>query len=454
MSKNFPKVLILSRYTWDDNAGTSSTLSNIFGNYDPTNLGHIYIESKTPKTKICNSFFQISEYSLIRKIFNANTKTGREINLVESNKENISISNNEKNETKLMSHARRNRLWIYAIAREILWLFNGWKSKELINYINDSNFDAIFVNGSSLIFMNKFQYYIIKKSNKPAVFYFMDDIYTYKSLKGKGLFSYIYRFFLRSAINDVVRCCSEFFVVSPKMKKEYDSIFNFNSKILTKGIDSANSLGKKKINKPIKFVYLGQIIYGRVYSLITIAKILKKVNEKETKAQLYIYTSNFISKDLREKLEIQNTSFLMKPVPFEQVQSVIKDADVVVFVESLSKKYKSVARLSFSTKLTDYFSSGKCIFAIGAPDVAPIEYLKDNDAAIIACSEAEIEPKIKSLIANEQLIDEFASKAIFLGRENHDIFKMNNILYNTICGVVKKSTLKAEDGNTSFTNAL
>ena len=43
--KNLPKVLIVSRGVWDD-AGTSSTLSNIFQNYDSTKLSQIYIETK------------------------------------------------------------------------------------------------------------------------------------------------------------------------------------------------------------------------------------------------------------------------------------------------------------------------------------------------------------------------------------------------------------------------
>ena len=74
--KNLPKVLILSRGVWDDTDGTSSTLTNLFEDYDHDKLAHVYIETIAPNTKCCHRFFQISEFSLIHKIYRWRTKTG------------------------------------------------------------------------------------------------------------------------------------------------------------------------------------------------------------------------------------------------------------------------------------------------------------------------------------------------------------------------------------------
>ena len=41
MNHNLPKVLILSRGVWDDSKGTSSTLTNLFEDYDPDKLGDL-----------------------------------------------------------------------------------------------------------------------------------------------------------------------------------------------------------------------------------------------------------------------------------------------------------------------------------------------------------------------------------------------------------------------------
>lgn len=47
MNQKLPKILIITRGVWDDSQGTSSTLSNIFCNYNPEQLSCIYIETKS-----------------------------------------------------------------------------------------------------------------------------------------------------------------------------------------------------------------------------------------------------------------------------------------------------------------------------------------------------------------------------------------------------------------------
>lgn len=430
MTPKYPKVLTVTRTVWDDTSGTSSTDSNLFGNYSPEALSRIYIETKTPRTKYCYDFFQISEFALIKRIWNKKIKTGKEINLLKENPDAQS-GKFEKEEQKIMSHVRSNRSMAYTFAREILWLFNGWKSRELKHYIDNNNPDVVFIYGSPLILMNRLQNFVLKRVKKPAAYYFMDDVYTYQSVKGGGISKYIYKFFLRWSVRRVIKQCQEFFVVSPKMKREYDAIFNFNSKILTKGIDfTALEFKPNAINKPLKIVYLGQIIYGRVYSLVAMAQTLKKFNEDDIKAELYIYTGNFISDEMRDQLE-HSSSHIMPLVPYEQVQQIMAEVDVVVFAESLNEKHKNVARLSFSTKITDYLSAGKCIFAIGPHDSAPIEYLRDSEVAVVAISREEIQKKLSDLILNPEMINTYAKKSFQLGKQNHDLVEMNSRLYNT-----------------------
>ena len=76
MESSLPKVLIISRGVWDDTKGTSSTLSNLFEDYDSDKLAHLYIETQMPNTKCCHRFFQISEFSLVHKLYKWWIKTG------------------------------------------------------------------------------------------------------------------------------------------------------------------------------------------------------------------------------------------------------------------------------------------------------------------------------------------------------------------------------------------
>ena len=59
------------------------------------------------------------------------------------------------------------------------------------------------------------------------------------------------------------------------------------------------------------------------------------------------------------------------------------EADILLHVESFNEKMKKYTRLSISTKIPEYLASKRLIIAIGPVDIASIEYLKDNKAALI-----------------------------------------------------------------------
>ncbi|MBO7218204.1 MAG: hypothetical protein J6V50_05830, partial [Clostridia bacterium] len=113
-------------------------------------------------------------------------------------------------------------------------------------------------------------------------------------------------------------------------------------------------------------------------------------------------------------------------------------ADIVVFVESLEEKGRFAAKLSFSTKLTDYFRSGKCIFAIGDKEIAPIQYLKENDAAIINTEYPHIVENLKKLIDNKELITQYGRNAFECGKRNHSADKVSKTFKDTITRAANK----------------
>jgi glycosyltransferase involved in cell wall biosynthesis len=108
------------------------------------------------------------------------------------------------------------------------------------------------------------------------------------------------------------------------------------------------------------------------------------------------------------------------------------NADIVVFVESLEARHRFDARLSFSTKLTDYFASGKCIFAIGDEGIAPIQYLRENDAAVIATDYADVQNQLTGLLKDSKRISQYGRKAFECGRRNHEQATVKRVFTKTI----------------------
>lgn len=114
-----------------------------------------------------------------------------------------------------------------------------------------------------------------------------------------------------------------------------------------------------------------------------------------------------------------------------------KEADVVVFAEALEGKDANVAKLSFSTKITDYLSSGKCILAIGREYIAPIDYFNRYDAAIIAHSENEIHEAVIKLINNPELVDSYGEKAFNTAKRNHERDLLNKRFVTTMLKAIE-----------------
>ena len=116
---------------------------------------------------------------------------------------------------------------------------------------------------------------------------------------------------------------------------------------------------------------------------------------------------------------MQDVSILHDAVAKEEVLRLQGEADILLFAEALRGKYKNAARLSFSTKLTDYFSAGRCILAIAPPDIAPTEYLADNDIALTADSKEKLLKILRSISEDPDIMKEYADRAYKFGVEYH-----------------------------------
>ena len=150
--------------------------------------------------------------------------------------------------------------------------------------------------------------------------------------------------------------------------------------------------------------------------------------------ELDIYTTDILTKKQQSALN-RNGCSVKGALALDEVQAVQKTADILVFVEGLENKYKNIARLSFSTKITDYLKSGKCIFAIGDKEIAPIDYFNRYDSAITASSCSEVYKKLSEIIDNPEIINSYGEKAFNCGKENHDISETDKLLKSTIISV-------------------
>lgn len=431
--KKLPKVLSISLSTWRSDSGIH-TQTDLFKFYDPERVAQIYTKSDLPDTPVCSSFFRISENEIIKSVYKRNPVGCRVENGALADLNTQKAIDAEKS---LYTKAHKKKSWLMTLAREAVWFLGKWKTKALEDFIKEENPDVYFVPIYPVAYMGRIQRYIIKKFPKPYVCYLADDNYSYKPC-GHNPLAYLHRFILRKTVKMLAVNCTEMFTITSTEAEETDRLFGTHSTVLTKGINYQNrEYAEKPLSSPIKMVYTGNLLIGRANSLAEISRAMAGINKNGKKIVFDIYSATVLEERLTELLNSNGCRF-RGAVPKCEVDAIQQSADIVVFAESLEKKHRFDARLSFSTKLTDYFKNGKCIFAIGDKNIAPIIYLRDNDCAIIANEYDEIGGKLTELVENPAIISEYAKKAFDTGKRNHNEEDVKRVFVEAFINADKK----------------
>lgn len=414
--KQYPKILICTVDCWksDSAASTANTFANLFGDLPPQNLANIYIREDLPDSKVCSRYFQIAESRIIKNLFRRKTKTGREVSATTQLSQS-DIEDAQKNK-KIYDSNRKKRPYFKLFIRELIWKLSKWKTNELDEFVKSFAPDIVVFCMGGYIHFNRLCRHVIKIGNSNAIGFFWDDNFTYK--QGNGIGFQLFRFFQRKSLKKTAKCCSAFCAITEKTKREADAFFGIQCKVLTKAVDyDKTDEAPQAIHAPIRMLYTGNLYIGRMSSIFAISKALEEINKDTEKVVLDIYTPTPFSDDERQKL--CKSVCLHKPVSQETVLELQKKADMLLFVESLEKKYCRIARLSFSTKITDYLMAKKCIFAIGDRDTASMEYLDRNQLAVCVYSYHDIFNVLSTLIENKDVIREYAARSHLFGIQNH-----------------------------------
>lgn len=427
MKMDKPRVLVTTVGAWSDKSG-SDTMSALMQDYGAENVAALYIRADKSDSRVASRYFHIMEGRVMKSILHPSIQTGEEFR-----PEDVRISEvseDESAEENRYSKFKRHRWGIFLFAREFVWKLGHWRSKELDAFLEDYNPEVLVCPIESYIHFNTINDYIIKKCHPKVIGFLWDDNFTYK--QSRNISHQLHRVWLRRSVRRMVNNCQTVFALSPKMKEECDKEFGIESQLLTKPIFNQGVFKPYEVGNPIKMLYTGNLFVGRDKTMMVIADALREVNKDGIKVVLDIYTKSELPDKDRALIEIDGVCRLHKPIPQSEVFKLQEDADVLLFAESLDRKKNQGARLSFSTKITDYFRASKCIWAVGSPTLGPIDYLSRMDAAIMSVDDESIKSALQKMVDDSDLIMEYAYKAFECGAKNHKSEIILNTLYNTI----------------------
>ncbi len=429
MSKRKKRILIISRTPWNEENSFGNSYSNIFGDIDCFEYANLYCDIGTPKNNIVHKYFSIDEKKLVKNLINKNHKSGEAFEL---NCEKNLTSTFEKptsKQIKIVNFFKKNRNLLFFWIRDLIWLTGRWKSKELKKFIDDFKPDLIFSPIYYWPYMNRIGLFVKKYSKKNMLGYISDDNYTLKQFSLNPFF-WLDRLWKRRIVKMAVDECEILYVISDIQKKDYDICFKKDCKILYKGGKFDVKPKIKPISKrEIVFLYSGNIGDSRYKNLALLGKAIDNhKNKNGIKIIFKIYTATPLTSKMKKSFDSLKNTILCNPVSSKEIKKIQQESDVLIHTEPFNLKKRLLVRHSFSTKVVDYFQASRCIFAIGHQDIASIKYLKDNNAAIIATNQKDIENRLKVIIKDPQLISRYADNAWDCGKKNHNLKEIQKCL--------------------------
>ena len=418
-----PRILIFTVASWNSKVG-SNTWATLVDGYPAENLANICIRDDYPDSSVCSRYFVISENRIIKSLLNRKIKTGYEVCKDKTNNQDLQ---EHKERYARMSRKRGKSM---LLAREAVWKLGKWKTPELDAFLDDFKPDIILHSMEGYIHLNRVVQYAIARTKARVIGYIWDDNFTYKQSSGIGF--YFYRFLQRRSLKHLAARTNDFFAISEKTKTEADSFFGIDSTVLTKPLISVPACENTSISYPIHMLYTGKLIIGRDRTVRKIADAIEEVNNRQgNHLFLDVYTNTVLDNEVLASIE-NKWCKIHPPIPQSEVYALQRKADILLFVEALDGPNSKTARLSFSTKITDYLSTGKCIFAVGNQDTAPISYFLSTKAALVAYEEDMIRLMIAQMVENPSLLIETAQQGARTALERHAPEKIRDTFWRVI----------------------
>lgn len=425
------RVLLLVAEPWRGDDSGGNTMDNFFRGMKGVEFAQICCSDKLPSNDVCTKYFYLPESEIVHS-FLKHKKVGHVFDYVIGQDENKTTAKAPSTGGSNMKNRIKNlRPECLITLKKFIWRYSNWKTPELEAFVKGFNPDVIYAPCYASPFQLALTRHIKKITGKKIVTWSADDSYSLRQFSLDPFF-WINRFWNRRCLRKTYPYFDEFFSISEDEIEEMSPIVGRQMKILRKGVNVPETFNPREVHRPIKFIYAGGLYLNRHKSLIAIADALRTLNRDDIKAELHIYTGTKLEGKNASELNDGRSSFIHGLVTPQELTKLYQESDVAIHCESFDLKYRLMTRLSFSTKVIDCFQSGCAILAIAWEEHTALKFLKKEDAAFCVTSVKEIEPTVRKIVENPELIPEYARKAYECEYKNHRIEDVQKTLYDSL----------------------
>lgn len=427
MSENFPRLLVVSNECLSNVSSNGRTLKNFLVGIPKEKIHQFCTRNNNPDFDVCSSFYFVSDRDALKAF-----KTGKKVGCILEENQQSNIGASAADGEKIQRNA------VTMLARELVWNSKRWCKNEFKNWILDFSPQVILFQAGDSAFMFKIAAKLSKKLNIPLVIYNSEGYYfkKYNYFRSTGFSNFIYPVFHRyfckqfkktmQIAKKTVYCCKA-------LKDDYDKEFNLPSEVIYTATEITPSSQPKTEHPALRVSYIGNMGVGRHTSLIDIAQILQKIDPSN---RLDVY-GKIPNDEVKQAFENCSGINYKGFVDYSKVVDVMYSSDILVHIECFDSFYREDSKYAFSTKIADSLGCGTCLLVYAPENLAVSKYLKENDAAYVVSSKAELEAVLESLCKDKEARERFLNNAAETVKKNHSAAKNAKQFQDILLDAVK-----------------
>ncbi len=368
------RVLVIAHNSFSRTSNNGKTLESILSMFREDELAQLYFSNnEVPDFDFCERYFQVTDLDVLRSLVTFSNVCGKPIA--------ISGGGNEGAVSKkifpLLKKAFRRSKFI----RDILWLSNKWKSKQLLSWVGGFRPDCIFFLGGDAVFSHRIVHWLTSELRIPLVSYFTDDYVIYSGRR--GIASKFNRWVLLSAYQKTIGMSDLLYVIGERMAGEYSRFFNRKFGAIMNSVDWLD-YQPPQFDEVLLISYFGGLHLNRWRMLVRFAELLPPG------CILRVFTSSEISEEIA--VQFANVGIVFKGfLASDELPGAMSKSHALLHVESDDAENAALTRLSVSTKIPEYLISGRAVIGFGPAELASMQLLVDEKIGIFIDSFAPLE---------------------------------------------------------------
>jgi len=376
-----PRTLVISAAAINDKSGTGVTLGNLFRGWPHEELAQVYSSLDSPDSTICPNSWRLDHNNvpmdrLLRRFVEGSLRLLRPDNPTQHMKAPPGVGSRRTRRARLSA-------WMDLAAIRVpagLW---SWAK----------NFrPEIIVSSLGSIRQIKLTSDMAEKLGVPVVPFFHDD-WPSTMYQGDPVLR-VPHSVLCAELARCLRLAPVGLANSDAMAQEFTGRFNLRFHAFMNAVEVGEYSPCAGLDDEVKFTYVGGLHLDRWRALDDLALAIGAACDMGLNARLVVYSPEADIPLIPNRMLESHRVTIGGSVSGGAVSAVLRDASVLVHVESFDGAIRDYTRLSFSTKLPLYMSLGRPVLAYGPPDGASVRYVGDNGLGVVVT-----ERKHESLLA-------------------------------------------------------